>query len=173
MPTTQPTTKFESLISLGAPIITTQDLHKNRSTLGRLVATGGGYDPIHPGHISCLVEGKKLGDTLAVIVNGDWFLKQKKGKPFQDLATRAMIVSALKCVDYVIPYETTEEMGVFEVVKAIKADVYVKGGDRMPENIRDFQRYQELGVDVVTNIGSDKKWSSSWFLDDWVRHATH
>ena len=59
-----------------------------RDTLGKVVATSGGFDPIHPGHISCIIESQVYGDVLVVIVNGDSFLTEKKGKPFQDVETR-------------------------------------------------------------------------------------
>ena len=76
-----------------AKIVTLEEFSKIRKTidLGRIVATSGGFDPIHPGHASCLIESKKLGDTLVVIVNGDGFLRNKKGKAFQDLETRCLL----------------------------------------------------------------------------------
>src|SRR4051812_16238461 len=71
-----------------ATIVTFQDFEKLRPTLGTIVCTSGGYDPIHPGHVSCMHDSKQYGDTLVVIVNGDNFLKIKKGKAFMDLKTR-------------------------------------------------------------------------------------
>jgi len=158
-------------MTLGAPIVLPEEVAAIRSELGRVVATGGGYDPIHPGHISCLRECKMLGDTLIVIVNGDWFLRQKKGKPFQDLTTRSLIVSAISHVDIVVPYETSQEMGVLGAVQVIRPDVYGKGGDRSGANIRDKETYEALGIDVATGLGEDKAWSSTWALDAWVEHA--
>ena len=73
--------------------------------LGKVVATSGGFDPIHPGHISCIIESAGFGDVLVVIVNGDTFLTEKKGKPFQDCRTRCLIVSGLRDVDYVVPFD--------------------------------------------------------------------
>jgi len=61
----------------GAPIVSFEDFSKLRPKLGKVVVTSGGFDPIHPGHISCIIESKKYGDTLAVIVNGDAFLTAK------------------------------------------------------------------------------------------------
>src|SRR5687768_7983963 len=45
-----------------------------RDDLGTIVCTSGGFDPIHPGHVTCIVESKQFGDTLVVVVNGDGFL---------------------------------------------------------------------------------------------------
>lgn len=159
---------FASWHTLGALILSPQEVRAARHTFGRLVVTGGGFDPIHPGHISCINACRPLGDTLAVVVNGDWFLKQKKGKSFMDLKTRSLIVSALKAVDIVVPYETDSEMGIFSAVATMQADVYGKGGDRDATTMRDYERYVALGVEVVTGLGTDKSWSSSWALDDWV-----
>src|SRR3989338_7963230 len=117
------------MISLGAEILTPERMNALRPSLGRVVATGIPGDPIHPGHISCLIESKKYGDTLVAIVNGDGFLRKKKGKPFQDLRTRAAIVSAIRGVDYVFPYETEDEMGVQGALEIVKPNVYTKGGD--------------------------------------------
>ena len=79
----------------GAPIVSFNEFAKLRPGMGKIVATSGGFDPIHPGHISCFIESKEYGDTLVVIVNGDAFLTAKKGRPFQDLETRCLIVSGI------------------------------------------------------------------------------
>ena len=63
-----------------AKIVTFHEFEKLRSSLGKIVCTSGPFDPIHPGHLSCIHESKKYGDTLVVIVNGDTMLKNKKGK---------------------------------------------------------------------------------------------
>jgi bifunctional ADP-heptose synthase (sugar kinase/adenylyltransferase) len=39
--------------NLGAPIVSFEDFDAARPD-GRIVATSGGFDPIHPGHISSL-----------------------------------------------------------------------------------------------------------------------
>jgi cytidyltransferase-like protein len=91
--------------------------------------TGGGFDPIHPGHVSLILESKQYGDVLVVIVNGDNFLKTKKGKPFQDLKTRSLIVSGLRGVDYVVPFEIKNDMTVTKAIeKAFLASAWIKNG---------------------------------------------
>src|SRR3954465_11643000 len=96
----------------GAKIVSLQEFAKLRPKLGKIVATSGGYDPVHPGHISLMINSKKYGDKLVVIVNGDWFLAQKKGRPFQSLETRSLIVSGISGVDYVVPFEIEGDMSV-------------------------------------------------------------
>jgi cytidyltransferase-like protein len=152
----------------GAPIVSFDEFNKLRPKLGKIVATSGGYDPIHPGHISLMIDSKKYGDTLVVIVNGDWFLKAKKGKPFQNLETRSLIVSGIKEVDYVVPFEITNDISVNKALEAIKPHVYTKGGDTIdPTTIREWEVCQANNIEVIFGVGADKKWSSSWFLNRW------
>lgn len=94
----------EQVENLGAPIVSFEDFNASRPE-GRIVATSGGYDPIHPGHISSLQASAEFGDVVVAIVNGDAFLRAKKGRSFQDLQTHCLIVSAIRGVDYVVPFE--------------------------------------------------------------------
>jgi len=77
-----------------AQILNFDEFNQIRDGLGRIVCTSGGFDPIHPGHASCIIESKQYGDTLVVVVNGDNFLQRKKGKQFMDLQTRCNLVAA-------------------------------------------------------------------------------
>lgn len=138
---------------------------------GKIVATSGGFDPIHPGHISSLQASAAYGDVVVAIVNGDAFLTAKKGKPFQDLATRSLIVSAIRGVDYVVPFEIENDTTVSEALRRLRPAVFTKGGDRVDHSsIPEWGVCQELGIEVVSGVGDDKRWSSSWFLEDWMTH---
>jgi len=151
-----------------ARIISFDEFNDIRHELGTIVCTSGGYDPLHPGHASCIVESKKYGDTLVVIVNGDNFLKNKKGKPFMDLLTRCQIVSYIRNVDYVIPFEIENDSTVCEALRKLKPHKFTKGGDRTDyTNIPEWGVCQELGIEIVPQVGEDKMWSSSNFLAEW------
>jgi len=41
---------------LGARILGLDEFRALRTALGHVVMTSGGFDPIHPGHISCILE---------------------------------------------------------------------------------------------------------------------
>jgi cytidyltransferase-like protein len=152
----------------GAKIVSFEEFEKLRPKLGKVVATSGGYDPIHPGHISCIIDSKKYGDTLVVIVNGDSFLTAKKGKPFQNLETRSLIVSGIMGVDYVVPFEIKNDQTVKKALEALKPDVFTKGGDRVDEStIPEWETCKKHNIKIVTGVGLEKKWSSSWFLKEW------
>lgn len=154
----------------GASIVSFEEFARLRPKLGKIVATSGGFDPIHPGHISCMIESKKYGDALVVIVNGDHFLSAKKGRPFQNLETRSLIVSGIAGVDYVIPFEIKNDQTVAKALEAIKPNVFTKGGDRvalssLPE--AEQKAIKANNIEMVFGVGEDKKWSSSWFLKEW------
>jgi len=151
-----------------AKIITFEEFEKIRGSLGKIVCTSGGYDPLHPGHATCIVDSKKYGDTLVVVVNGDNFLKTKRGKPFMDLMTRCQIVSCIRNVDYVIPFEIKNDQTVWEALRCIRPHGFTKGGNRTDyTNIPEWQVCQELGIEIVPQVGLVKIWNSSDFLKEW------
>ena len=155
----------------GAKIVSFEEFEALRPNLGKVVVTSGGFDPIHPGHISCIAESKKYGETLVVVVNGDAFLTAKKGRPFQNLETRSLIVSGIRGVDYVVPFEIENDQTVTKALEALKPNVFTKGGDRIDkETIPEWEACQRLNIEIITGVGMDKQWSSSWFLEKWNDH---
>jgi cytidyltransferase-like protein len=155
----------------GARIVSFEEFDADRPD-GTIVATSGGFDPIHPGHISSLQESAQYGDVVVAIVNGDAFLSAKKGKPFQDLETRCLIVAAIVGVDFVVPFEIDGDLTVREALRRLRPHVFTKGGDRVDHtSIPEWDVCEELGIKVVSGVGDDKRWSSSWFLEDWTRHS--
>jgi cytidyltransferase-like protein len=157
--------------NLGAPIVSLEDFNATRPA-GRIVATSGGFDPIHPGHISSLQASAEFGDAVVAIVNGDAFLRAKKGRAFQDLQTRCLIVSAIRGVDYVVPFEIEGDLTIREALRGLRPAVFTKGGDRVDApSIPEWDVCEELGIEVVTGVGADKQWSSSWFLEAWSQAA--
>jgi cytidyltransferase-like protein len=153
---------------LHARIRTIEELDDMRGSLGRIVAASGGFDPVHPGHITYLQDAKALGDTLVVIVNGDEFPRQKKGKPFQDLKTRCLVVAALRGVDYVVPFEIAGDQTVSVALERLRPTVFANGGDREdPTTIPEWAVCERVGIQLVTRVGADKAWSSSDMLKRW------
>lgn len=151
-----------------AKIISFDELDEIRDQLGRIVCTSGGYDPIHPGHASNIIESKQYGDTLVVVVNGDAFLRAKKGRNFQDLRTRCMLVSCIRFVDYVIPFEIENDQTVCVALERVRPAIFTKGGDRTDfSNIPEWEVCQRHGIKIVPQVGLDKEWSSSDFLEEW------
>ncbi|MDE5831463.1 MAG: bifunctional D-glycero-beta-D-manno-heptose-7-phosphate kinase/D-glycero-beta-D-manno-heptose 1-phosphate adenylyltransferase HldE [Desulfovibrio sp.] len=100
----------------------------------KIVFTNGCFDLLHAGHAAVLRQSAELGDKLIVGLNSDASVSRLKGKsrPVQPAASRAAVLSALDSVDAVIVFEedTPENL-----IKAIKPDYLVKGGDYAPEDI--------------------------------------
>jgi len=155
----------------GGKIVSFEDFEKERAALGTIVAVSGGFDPIHPGHLSYMQEAKKLGDTLVVVINGDAFLRAKKGKPFQNLETRSAIVSAVRGVDFVIPFEIKNDQTVCRALELVRPHIFANGGDRKnATTIPEWETCLEHNIKLVQGVGLEKRWSSSEFLKEWEDH---
>ena len=109
-----------------------------RSQGQRVVMTNGCFDILHPGHVDYLEQARALGDRLIVAVNTDESVGRLKGeadgvpRPVNPLAHRLRMLSALACVDWVVPFaEDTPE----RLISRVLPDVLVKGGDYRPEDI--------------------------------------
>ena len=94
----------------------------------KIVFTNGVFDILHQGHIQILSEAATYADILIVGVNSDSSVKRLKGnsRPINAEASRALILSALVMVDAVIIFEEDTPL---ELIKFIKPNVLVKGGD--------------------------------------------
>lgn len=93
-----------------------------------VVFTNGCFDILHPGHIDLLNRAKALGTKLIVGINSDKSVKAIKGteRPFIGQAERKEILLGLKPVDEVVIFD---ELTPENIIKEIKPDVLVKGGD--------------------------------------------
>ncbi|EDY22076.1 cytidyltransferase-related domain protein [Chthoniobacter flavus Ellin428] len=94
----------------------------------RLVFTNGCFDLLHVGHVRYLQAARALGDALLVAVNGDVSVRALKGptRPINNEQDRAEVLGALGCVDYLTIFHTDR---VTDLVRAIRPQVYAKGGD--------------------------------------------
>jgi D-beta-D-heptose 7-phosphate kinase/D-beta-D-heptose 1-phosphate adenosyltransferase len=99
-----------------------------RAQGGTVVATGGCFDLLHPGHVHTLQAARALGDCLVVCLNSDASVRRLKGpsRPVQGEQDRAAVLAALGCVDDVVVFE--EDTPV-EVLRRLRPDIWVKGGD--------------------------------------------
>lgn len=115
-------------------------IQKDKELGKKIVFTNGCFDILHKGHITYLYEAKKLGDILIIGLNSDNSIKRIKGekRPILPEDERAFILSALEMVDYVVIFE---EDTPYELIKRVKPDVLVKGGDWDVKNI--------VGRDIV------------------------
>ena len=107
---------------------------KIRSENKKIVFTNGCFDIIHPGHIHVLSQAKLLGDILVVGLNSDKSVKNLKGKerPLVNESDRAKILLSIKYVDYVTIFDESTPK---DIIKKIKPDTLVKGGDYIVDDI--------------------------------------
>ena len=129
----------------------------------------GGFDPIHSGHISYFKRAKDLSNYLIVGLNGDPWLKRKKGQYFQSWTERADIIRHLDMVDAVISYNDDDDSsceGIAKCLDIAQTVVFCNGGDREKTNTPEVDKYGENPrVQFKFGIGgSDKMNSSSWIL---------
>ena len=109
-----------------------------------IVFTNGCFDILHKGHIRYLADASELADVFIIGLNTDSSVKRLKGptRPMQDQESRAISLSALVFVDYVVLFGEDTPL---ELLKIIKPNILVKGGDYQVENI--------VGYDLVNSYG--------------------
>jgi rfaE bifunctional protein nucleotidyltransferase chain/domain len=115
-----------------------------RVTERKIVFTNGCFDILHHGHLDLLARAADFGNVLVVGLNTDNSVQRLKGKerPITKEQDRAFQIASLLCVDAVCLFdEDTPEA----LIKAIKPDVLVKGGDYTIDKI--------IGADFVQSYG--------------------
>jgi len=103
-------------------------IFESRKSNKKIVFTNGCFDLIHYGHINYLKEAKELGDILIVGLNTDESISRLKGstRPVKEFKSRLAVLESIKFVDLVIPFK---ENTPIDLIKKIKPDILVKGGD--------------------------------------------
>lgn len=113
----------------------------------RIVFTNGCFDIIHPGHVDLLARARALGDLLVLGLNSDASVKRQnkgEGRPFNPFAARAFVLAHLESVDFVVAFD---EDTPYELIRAVRPHVLVKGGDYSPDTI--------VGRDLVEAGGGE------------------
>lgn len=115
-------TKVKTLAEL-KPIM--EDLKRKGK---RVVWTNGCFDILHVGHITYLMRARQCGDVMVVGLNSDASVQENKGpnRPVINEKDRAVVLSALECVDYVIIFDGKTPLPLLD---ELKPGVYAKGGD--------------------------------------------
>lgn len=130
---------------------------KARAEGKKIVFTNGCFDILHAGHVSVLEFARSKGDELIVGLNGDASVRRLKGptRPVNTQADRALVLAALESVSAVCIFEQDTP---YELIKTVRPDVLVKGGDYKPTEIvgREFAgkvvRFALLKGRSTTNI---------------------
>jgi D-beta-D-heptose 7-phosphate kinase/D-beta-D-heptose 1-phosphate adenosyltransferase len=125
-----------------------EDLARVRRSGGKVVFTNGCFDLLHRGHLFLLREARKLGDVLVVGVNSDDSARRVKGpgRPVMLEEDRVELLEALPCVDRVVVFdEDTPEA----LIRRVKPELHVKGGDHAGDRLPEESVVEELGGEVV------------------------
>jgi D-beta-D-heptose 7-phosphate kinase / D-beta-D-heptose 1-phosphate adenosyltransferase len=114
----------------------------------RIVFTNGCFDILHRGHITSLNQAKALGDVLIVGVNTDAGIGRLKGagRPINTLEDRVQVLTALSCVDHIVAFDDDLPENLIRVVRP---DVFVKGGNYTRELLPEASLVEELGGSVA------------------------
>src|SRR5215470_14571283 len=139
-----------------------------RAQSKKIVFANGCFDILHVGHVRYLQGARSEGDALIVGVNADSSVCRLKGpgRPILDEGARALLVAALRAVDYVVIYP---EPNVEALLEELRPDVHAKGTDYSADSVPERAVATRLGIRVA--IVGDPKDHSTRELFDAVRKA--
>ena len=102
--------------------------------MSKVVFTNGCFDILHRGHFELLKYCRSLGATVIIGLNNDKSVKELKGetRPFFSEQDRKFALECCKYVNHVILFE---EETPYNLIKKLKPDIIVKGGDYKVEDV--------------------------------------
>ena len=120
-----------------------------RSQGRRIVFTNGCFDLLHAGHVHLLERARALGDVLVVALNSDASVRRLKGegRPVVRASDRVRVLAALASVGLVLVFEEDTPL---PVIRQLRPDVLVKGGDYTKDTIVGADLVQSWGGEVAT-----------------------
>jgi rfaE bifunctional protein nucleotidyltransferase chain/domain len=110
-----------------------------------MVFTNGVFDILHRGHASYLAQARNFGASLVVGVNSDASVKllgKGDDRPINSQEDRMALLAALESVDLVILFANKTPV---ELIKRVRPDVYVKGGDYAIETLAETEVVKAWG----------------------------
>ncbi len=115
----------------------------------RVVFTNGCFDLLHPGHVRCLADARRLGDLLIVAVNSDRSVRGNKGtdRPLVPQQDRAEVLAALASVDYVAIFDEPTPRAL---ISRVLPNILVKGADWALDQVAGREEVEAAGGRVVS-----------------------
>ncbi|MBI2603796.1 MAG: D-glycero-beta-D-manno-heptose 1-phosphate adenylyltransferase [Deltaproteobacteria bacterium] len=122
---------------------------KSKPKKKTVVFTNGCFDILHAGHVEYLQKARSLGDYLIVGLNSDRSVRTIKGpsRPINPLIHRQKVLSALSCVDEVVPFDEDTPL---RLIQEISPDILVKGADYSVDEIVGASFVKSKGGEVKT-----------------------
>lgn len=118
-----------------------------------IVFTNGCFDLLHVGHVTLLEDCRRFGSKIVLGLNTDASVQRLKGptRPVVGERERARVMAALAAVDAVVLFD---EDTPIELIRALKPDVLVKGGDYSVETVVGHEIVQAAGgrVEIVPTV---------------------
>ncbi len=118
-----------------------------------IVFTNGCFDLLHVGHITLLEDCRRFGSKLVLGLNADASVCRLKGptRPIVSERERARVMAALAAVDAVVLFEDDTPLNL---IRALKPDVLVKGGDYTIETVVGHEDVLAYGgrVEIVPTV---------------------
>ncbi|MDE2300634.1 MAG: D-glycero-beta-D-manno-heptose 1-phosphate adenylyltransferase [Burkholderiales bacterium] len=122
------------------------DLAARLTALARpVVFTNGVFDILHRGHVSYLAQARALGASLVVGLNSDASargLGKGPDRPLNSELDRACVLAALESVSLVTLFD---EATPVELLKQVRPQIYVKGGDYDVEALEETRWVRSWG----------------------------
>jgi D-glycero-beta-D-manno-heptose 1-phosphate adenylyltransferase len=110
-----------------------------------VVFTNGVFDVLHAGHVTYLAHARALGGSLVVALNTDASAKRLGKGPDRPLNTdvdRATVIAALESVSLVTWFDEDTPL---EIIKALRPQIIVKGGDYDMAKLAEAQLVESYG----------------------------
>lgn len=110
-----------------------------------LVFTNGVFDVLHRGHVNYLHEARQLGGSLVVGLNSDAsarLLGKGPDRPLNRAEDRAVVLAGLASVSLVTFFD---ERTPVELIRQVRPDIYVKGGDYRMDELEETRVVQGWG----------------------------
>ncbi len=118
-----------------------------------IVFTNGCFDLLHVGHITLLEECRRFGSKLVLGLNTDRSVSELKGpaRPIVGERERARVMAALAAVDAVVLFDQETPL---ELIRALRPDVLVKGGDYRVDTVVGHEDVMAYGgrVEIVPTV---------------------
>jgi rfaE bifunctional protein nucleotidyltransferase chain/domain len=120
----------------------------------QVVLANGCFDILHVGHLRYLQDAKAMGDALVVAINSDRSMRLIKdpGRPILSQDERVALISALRCVDYVVVFD---EPDVGRVLEVLRPSIHAKGTDYTEQTVPERAKVIAYGGSV--RIAGDPK----------------
>jgi len=123
------------------------------------VMVSGGFDPVHVGHVRMIQEAATYGPVVVAVNSDDWLMR-KKGYVFMPWQERAEIMLSIKGVRDVVAVDDSDNT-VCEAIREEFPHAFANGGDRKDNNVPEVALCEEMGIELLWNVGGGKVQSSS------------